>query len=227
MSIAEKLHTIAENEQRVYDKGHTDGLNSAPPNYLPYLVNVVFNGAVFPEDKRDVKLYLSPKTMVGGSNNWFGYTNATSLTVIGETITTFYSRYAFSNNSELKTIDLSQCDKGVIKLSESAEYTFQNCTSLEEIIGELDCSDTTNFFRFVHGCTKLREIRITPSTVKYDLSFNASQLLSNETIKSIIDGLADLTGQTTQTITFHATVGAKLTDEQKATITAKNWTLAY
>ena len=51
--------------------------------------------------------------------------------------------------------------------------------------------------------------------------------LSDETIQSIIDGLADLTEQTTQTITFYATVGAKLTDEQKATITAKNWTLAY
>lgn len=225
-TYAEKIGEISSGGGD-YEQGYEDGFNSAPQNYLPYLASWSFNRAVFPEDKRDVKLYFSPKTTVGTANNWFGYTNATSLTVIGDTITTFYSRYGFSNNSELKTIDLSQCGNGVIKLSESAEYTFQNCTSLEEIIGELDCSDVINFYRFVHGCVKLREIRITPLTVKYDFSLNVSPNLSNESIQSIIDGLADLAGQTTQTLTFHSTVGAKLTDTQKATITAKNWTLAY
>lgn len=34
-------------------------------------------------------------------------------------------------------------------------------------------------------------------------------------------------GGTAQTLTVHKTVGEKLTDEQKATITAKNWTLVY
>ena len=34
-------------------------------------------------------------------------------------------------------------------------------------------------------------------------------------------------GGTAHTLTLHATVGSKLTDEQKATITAKNWELVY
>ena len=54
-----------------------------------------------------------------------------------------------------------------------------------------------------------------------------SRNLTPETIQSIIDGMADLTGATAQTLTFHKDVGAKLTDAQKATITAKNWTLVY
>lgn len=51
--------------------------------------------------------------------------------------------------------------------------------------------------------------------------------LSNDTVQSLIDHLKDLTGATAQTITFHADVGAKLTDEQKAIITAKNWNVSY
>lgn len=207
---------------KAYNTGFTDGLNSAPQNYLPYLASWSFNRAVFPEDKRDVKLYFSPKTTVGTANNWFGYTNATSLTVIGDTITTFYSRYAFTSSDKLKTIDFSQCGNGVIKLSADAENTFQNCTSLEEILGKLDCSDAV-LTRIFHNCVKLREIRITPLTIKSNLSFSVSPLLSNESIQSIIDGLADLTGQTAKTISWHSTVLDKLTDEQCTQMENKNW----
>jgi endonuclease I len=49
----------------------------------------------------------------------------------------------------------------------------------------------------------------------------------NDSVQSIVDALKDLTGATAQTLTFHADVGGKLTDAQKATITAKNWTLVY
>ena len=42
-------------------------------------------------------------------------------------------------------------------------------------------------------------------------------------LQSIINGLADLTGQTSHTITFHSTVTKKLTDEQKQIISQKGW----
>ena len=60
-----------------------------------------------------------------------------------------------------------------------------------------------------------------------DFDFSAPQALTDESIQSVIDALKDLTGETALTVTFCAGVGAKLTDEQKATITAKNWTLVY
>lgn len=64
-------------------------------------------------------------------------------------------------------------------------------------------------------------------TIGTSIWFNGNNLLDDETIQSIIDCLADLSGQTAQTLTFHATVGAKLTNAQKATIATKNWTLVY
>lgn len=60
-----------------------------------------------------------------------------------------------------------------------------------------------------------------------DFSLSRCSNLSAESVQSVIDHLADLTGQTTQTLTFHATVGARLTEAQKTSITSRNWTLAY
>ena len=60
-----------------------------------------------------------------------------------------------------------------------------------------------------------------------DISFAHSNLLDDASVQSIIDHLKDLTGATAQTLTLHKDVGNKLTEAQKATITAKNWTLVY
>ena len=51
--------------------------------------------------------------------------------------------------------------------------------------------------------------------------------LTSESVQSIIDHLKDLTGLTAQTLTLKNTVGANLTEAQRATITAKNWELVY
>lgn len=98
-----------------------------------------------------------------------------------------------------------------------------------EIIGgtPLNFISTTNIGSAFFGCYSLKEMRIVANTIKVAFNVANSPDLSDETIQSIIDGLADLTGSTAQTLTFHSTVGAKLTDTQKATITAKNWTLVY
>lgn len=71
---------------------------------------------------------------------------------------------------------------------------------------------------------KLEHIRFVPNTISFSIKFSQSSVLSDESIQSIIDGLATVT--TTCTLTLHAAVKAKLTDEQKNTITTKGWTLA-
>ena len=72
----------------------------------------------------------------------------------------------------------------------------------------------------------LKEIRFQGQIGKA-INFANSSKLSAESIQSIIDALADLSGATAQTLTLHKTVGAKLTDAQKAAIAAKNWNLVY
>lgn len=103
---------------------------------------------------------------------------------------------------------------------------FNGRGSLEEIIGELDLSKITsanvqnNPF---NGCTSLVEVRFTKESIKYNLSFTQSSQLSDESIQSILDGLA--TVSSTQTLALNSAVYAKLTEEQKQSATDKGWTI--
>jgi hypothetical protein len=60
-------------------------------------------------------------------------------------------------------------------------------------------------------------------TIKDSVSIK-SPVLSDESIQSIVDGLAPITN--TKTLTLHADVKAKLTNEQLTTITNKKWSVA-
>lgn len=112
-------------------------------------------------------------------------------------------------------------------LPTSFNRVFQDRSHLREIIANFDCSNVTTFNYAFSKHYALEYIRFVPGTIRVNFDISWSSKLTDESIQSIIDGLADLTGSTAQTLTFHATVGAKLTDDQKATVSTKNWTLAY
>lgn len=76
-----------------------------------------------------------------------------------------------------------------------------------------------------NGCEALEELVIT-GEIGMSVSLVQSPLLNNTSVQNIIDCLADMTGQTAQTLTLHTDVKAKLTETQIAAITGKNWTLA-
>lgn len=102
--------------------------------------------------------------------------------------------------------------------------TFSGSTIKTIVLLELD--GVTGYNNPFSGCSALENITIAGS-IDLSISFFASPLLTQASVQSIIDHLKDLTGQTAQTLTFHTDVGARLTDAQKATVTAKNWTLVY
>lgn len=139
--------------------------------------------------------------------------------------TSCHAQGMFRYNYSIKKVDLSEC-----YFPFGDWYmAFHSCTSLEEIIGELDdCRVwTNNFTNAFSSCVKLREVRFAEGAIFQSISLVNSANLSDASIQSIIDGLEDLTGASAKTLTFHADVGAKLTEAQKAAITAKNWTLVY
>lgn len=103
---------------------------------------------------------------------------------------------------------------------------FRGCSSLETIRKIILANNSNDFYNTFVGCSKLKNV-IFEGVIFQSISFSASPLLSGESIDNIIGCLKDLTGGTAETLTFHATVGGNLTDTQKATITAKNWTLVY
>ena len=128
--------------------------------------------------------------------------------------------YMFYSCSKLTTIPQLNTSKGT-----KFYYMFYDCRNLTTI-PQLDTSKGTDFGYMFQGCYNLENIYFVAGCIKKSISFAYSPLLTDESIQSIIDGLADLTGQTAQTLTLHTDVKSKLTQEQIAQITSKNWTLA-
>ena len=112
-----------------------------------------------------------------------------------------------------------------VKLS-TANYFATNCTQLVSVFGAMDVTGVENENMFT-GCTNLVDVEFVPQTITHNKIFNKSSELSDASTQSIVDGLADLTGATAQTLTLHKDVYDKLTDAQKATIAAKNWEVKY
>jgi hypothetical protein len=99
--------------------------------------------------------------------------------------------------------------------------TFTNCWNLKKIVGVLDFSSATKVVMF-SSCNNLEEVTFEPNSLSVSISLSSTSKLTSKSIQSIIDGLA--TVETAQTLTLHKNI--VLTDEQKATINAKGWTLA-
>lgn len=131
----------------------------------------------------------------------------------------FYATFFYSAN--LTLIDLTEFKP----LISNFQSCFSGASKLTEIKGVLDLSISTVNAGF-DTLPELVEIRFKPNSIYYSISLNSSPKLSATSIQSIIDGLADLTSGTAQTLSLHATVKAKLTEAQIAAITSKNWTLA-
>ena len=109
-----------------------------------------------------------------------------------------------------------------INMSNSKNMGLMFSGSGIEIIEEpLDISNVTQTLN-AFACDNLTEIRFVSSTIKVNIDFSRCAKLSAQSIQSIIDGLATVT--TAQTLTLNSTI--VLTDAQKASITAKGWTLA-
>ena len=105
---------------------------------------------------------------------------------------------------------------------------FFSCTNLKTIPSIKVTEQIKTYSDWFYNCKALEEINFTAdSVIKANISFASSPLLTPASMDSIIGALKNLTGETAQTLTLHATAGGKLTQEQKAAITAKNWTLVY
>lgn len=92
----------------------------------------------------------------------------------------------------------------------------------------LDFSSSTNNGAIFGTSSLLEYLRIVPYSIKVSANFSGCRDLTDDSVQSIIDGLADLTGTTAQTLTVRAQVKSRIEANSVwlASITGKNWTLA-
>ena len=182
---------------------------------LKYAFAFSFRNSMFPENT-EVEIENS------GISNYsmcFYNTNLKRITLKGnENNAVINMQTAFGNNGLLTEVDLSGFN---IKIGSSSAM-FQNDIALINIKGEFDFSEATNVSNMFYFCNALKVFRIKENTLSISISFIHCSNLSAETLQSIIDGLA--TVESAQTLTLNKDI--ILTDEQKATINAKGWTLA-
>jgi hypothetical protein len=203
------------------------GSQNDNPLYYARNMNSTYDDAIFTETENLVLRFKAPPSFtasgVGGMYRTFFATKGLKVVkIITDDIAlpiTFVQ--TFRENTDIEIVDLTECARTITNM----DYMCFQANSLKSIFGALDVSQCTSFtYSFFAGT--LRDVEFVPNTIKADIRFN-SAYLTDASIESIINGLADLTGGTAQTLTLHSTVCAKLTDEQKTAIHAKNWTLAY
>ncbi len=102
---------------------------------------------------------------------------------------------------------------------------FQNCSSLKTI-RNIHVFENMTYGNWFSGCKALENITFT-GVIGNDINFNASPLLTHDSLMNIINHLKDYSGTSeTRTLTIGSTNLAKLTDNEKAIATQKGWTLA-
>ena len=132
---------------------------------------------------------------------------------------------------ELTSLDLSSFDTSSVT---DMYRMFDGCTSLASLdLSSFDTSSVTNMHRMFDGCTSLASLLLGPNFFKTSavtgISFSSSFKWTSDTvITSLVTNSYDRAsaGLNTLTLQLHANTKAVLSDEQKAAITSKGYTIA-
>ena len=175
-------------------------------------------------------------TLLEGLNN-FNTSNITDMS------------YMFYSCNNLATLDLSSFDTSNVTNMANMFYYCNNLTSID--VSSFDTSNVTNISYIFQNCNKLASLDLSnwdiskvtasyaisnafncpaltdfkaPKNINVAVDFSKCTNLTHDSLMSIINNL------TTKTSTTKLTLGttnlAKLTDDEKAIATGKNWTLA-
>lgn len=169
---------------------------------------------------------FKPKYLIrpGSAGNHYMMFARTGIEVLDETVldtsqaTAFAMSFYNSNKLRSVTIDIR---------SLKAFADVFNFGGALETVALKNVPETCNFTGGFSGCNKLTNFTVTGTIGGTAFNLSSCSMLTDASVQCIIDHLKDRTGTTAATLTFHATVGGKLTQAQKDAISAKNWTLVY
>ena len=137
----------------------------------------------------------------------------------------------FSVCSSLTSLDLSSFDTSAVTSMNRMFYKSSSLTSLD--LSGLDTSAVTEMASMFYQCSGLTSLILGPNFFKTptvtSVDFSASTKWTNDTVvTSLVTNSYDraTAGLRTMTLKLSANTKASLTDEQKAAITAKGYTIA-
>lgn len=224
-TYAEKIGQISDGGD--YEQGYEDGKNSVIDcaRYAKTIafdslnhfgkedltfnfdVTTTLSGLLCPRSKEKDNTTVSHLTI-----NCLNPVTSVYRTVSANTRDDVLKRLTFNVDTSQGTIgSYSLCKLYALEVVDGMPWDFSSSTSIPTTAFDL--------------LPKLREMRVVKESIKASISVSLPSA-SDETIQSFVDGLADLTGQTSQILTVHQTVRNKLTDDQLTTISDKNWAIS-
>ena len=132
-----------------------------------------------------------------------------------------FSRGTLPGYNSLKTLNLD-----APKLVTTTNM-FGDCIRLTDVTLNIPSytSQESSINPIFSKCSGITNITVN-GELRAGLYLSASTNLTTDSLMSVINALVDLTGENSKTLTLGATNLAKLSDEQKAIATNKNWVLA-
>ena len=233
MSIAEKLTTIAENEQKVYDAGkksqYDEFWDSFQENGNRTAYNQAFHFRGWTPENFKPKYNLQPTNAYQmfynlgfDENTYIAWDLKTHLESLGVTLDFSKAtdmRYCFQNAkfTRLGVIDLSSAKNNVntifsnVYWLKSIEKLIVNKDNVFDNYGFSNCYATHVIFEGALG-----------SNIIYK-----TVALDEASVKSLLSILVDYSGAgETRTLTLHADAKARLSEVDIAIATQKGWTIA-
>lgn len=239
-SYAEKIQEIEGGEERQFYNIITNNgtslsclFASRDSNYFndPEIVAYVKNMDTSKVENFEKLFYQTQSTVELDFSNWdmssakklsymFYMTKPSKITLRDKDLSKVIDiSHMCANCSNTTEIDLTNNEFGSLT---HANGVFSYCTNLIEIKGILDFTSVMYTSNFITGSTKLQKIFI--KNLKTTLDLSSAPNLAYDCLIYLINNLQEVA--TTKTLTLGATNLAKLTDEEKAIATNKNWTLA-
>ena len=242
MSIADKLTTIAENEQKVYDKGVEDGKKSEYDAFWdtyqengtePVSYQYAFTGNW---DSRSFKPKYDFKPSRNGLSYAFykcGYglddeTTRIDLIEVSKKVKILYENDSFQSTFEdsriltVPTIKITTF-RGTVVLQKTFYFASRLHTIEKIILSDHTDGGSTSFNNTFYGASKLENIRF-EGAINRDINFSSCPL-SVESCKNIIEHLYNFAGTTSELkykLTLKSTCWTAL-NEAEAPPTGETW----
>ena len=235
MSIADKLQTIAENEQKVFEAGKKSEYDEFWDKYQDNgnRVNYQYGFAGDGWNKNNFKPKYSMRPTQMSTGFWkLGSKDADIENAIdfvevfddrGLVFDTsnnenFTSAFMWANIKRLGVIDIRKNSSAF-----STVFAYGKIKTIEKLIVDENVVFQSNTFQ---NQATLENITI-EGVIGTSVAIAQASKLTIESMRSIIAALKDFGGTTTTaTLTLHATAKAKLIETDIANITQKGWTLA-
>lgn len=230
MSIAEKLTTIAENEQRVYDSGYDKAYKDEWDKLTNFnkrrFYEYGFYGSGYDYIRPPYKLISTSRTLYMFNEcrnlkklekNYFDLSGTATHNTASNTSSLYYT---FRLCTSLEVIE----DIGIP--ANSYYYTFGGCSKLHTI-EVMRCKKDATYNHPFNNCPELANITI-EGEIGNNISFADCSKLTIESLRSIFSALYDFVGNgetTTSTITLHKDAYDRTPEEVIEEAKGKGWSV--